>query len=75
MPPQNRSPLPAGTPDPRQQEEDLGRVVAAVAGGSLLGGALFSVPGAMVGGLLGMMFAAVRNDEVAKTKARRRRAR
>jgi hypothetical protein len=53
-------------------DEQVGRIIASGSGGALLGGALFSLPGAVIGGLLGIVAAAIRNDELEKQKPTRR---
>lgn len=46
------------------RSEKESRIIASGAGGALLGGTLFSVPGAIVGGIIGAYLGHLRNQEL-----------
>ncbi|OIP38140.1 hypothetical protein AUJ95_07130 [Candidatus Desantisbacteria bacterium CG2_30_40_21] len=48
--------------------DNIDRIVITSVGGALLGGALFTHVGAIIGGLLGAIVGAARNDEIKKMK-------
>lgn len=55
------TPLTPYQPPDKEKEQD--RIVAAGLGGALLGGALFALPGVVLGTIIGLVLGQMKNDE------------